>query len=124
MINIDPKKIQRIPMRGSGNVATPISYHAPWLFLGARIHFERASGTGTDTATFTFEVDDPTYVEWNCVVGTLTGRGVAGDINARIPDDELHCWTFRQNERLLCSWTNPDPVEIVWGGWAFIYPIE
>lgn len=123
MMNIDPKNILWIPARGSGNVAVPISHHTLWVFIGARFHFKRASGSGTDTATFTFTVDDPTYTEWNWIAGTLTARGVSGDIHARIPSDELHCWTFPANQRLLCGWTNPDPVEIVWGGWALIYPI-
>lgn len=124
MIAIDPKKIQWIPMRGSGDVATPISWHTLWIFLSARIHFVRASGTGTDTATLSFAVSDTTYTEFNWTAGTLTARGVSGDVHARIPDDELHCWIFRPDQRLLISWTNPDPVEIKWGGWSLIYPIE
>jgi hypothetical protein len=49
---------------------------------------------------------------------------VSGDIHARIPADELHCWVFRPQERLLCSWTNPDPQEVIWGGQVLIYPLD
>lgn len=124
MIQIDPKKIKRIPMRGSGNVATPISWHTDWMLIGLRLHFARASGTGTDTATFTISVSDTTYTEFNWTAATMTARGVSGDIVARTPMDELHYWIFEPSERLLCSWTNPDPVEIVWGGKALVYPME
>lgn len=124
MINIDPKRIVSIPVRGSGNVAVPISWHTPWVFLSLRMHFVRASGTGTDTATFTLALSDPTYTEFNWTAGTLTARGVSGDIHARIPSDELYCWLFKPEQRLVGSWTNPDPVEILFGGWALIYPVE
>ena len=124
MIQIDPKKIQWIPARGSGNIAVPISWHTPWIFLSARFHFKRASGSGTDTATMTFAVDDPNYTEWNWTAITKTSRGVSGDIHVRVPDDELHCWLFPSNQRLVVAWTNPDPIEVVWGGWACIYPVE
>jgi hypothetical protein len=124
LVQIDPKKIIWIPMRGSGDAAVPISHHTMWIFLAARIHFVRASGSGTDTATFTFTISDTTYTEFNWIAGTLTARGVSGDVNARTPYDELHAWTFRPQERLLCGWTNPDPVEVIWGGHALIYPVE
>lgn len=122
MILIDPNRIVKLPVRGSANIITPITWGSPWILLCVRLHFVRTGGTGTDTATFTLSVKDDVYAEANWIGATITARGVSGDISGRIPYDELHSWTFRANERFQMAWTNPDPLEIIWGGEVHIYP--
>lgn len=122
MINIDPGRIVHIPMRGSGNVASPLQWGVRWTLLDIRINFKRMSASGTETATFTVAVDDPTYTENNWTPITIPGAGVSAPIHWRPHYDELHAWTFRPETRLLMAWTNPDAIEICWGGEVLIYP--
>ena len=101
---------------GLGDIAVSLKQPQLASLQLLRVHFRRLSGTGTDTASLTLDVDSHKGAGFDTRLKTITGAGVSADVNMRIPRDELDAWTIGSRDALQVNWTNPDALgEIAWG---------
>jgi len=105
--------------KGNGNIAYVIGLASRWTLAFVRIHFAR-TGSGTDTAALTFDIDNDLGSEWDTRIWTHTTPegstpGVGSDVNLCPGDTELARWTFEPWQKLVINWANPDSPEITWG---------
>lgn len=111
------------PANGAGNIAYQIGYADRWVLAFLRVHFRRISGSGTEVANMTFDIDSDLGTDWDVRLKTLTSVGVSFDVNLRIGELEYADWTFEPRHKLFVNWTNPETTgEIQWGLEAAIHP--
>lgn len=100
---------------GSGNMQVSLRPGGRFAIVFVRCHFRRTAGSGTDTASFTMDLDSDLGTDFDVRLLTQSAAGVGADVHARFDVDTLDCWTFGNADGLTFNWTNPDPSEINWG---------
>ena len=102
-------------VNGTGNIQVPIKPGYSFALLYIRCHFRRLSGSGTDVANMTIDLDSFRGDDFDVRMLTLTSVGVAADVNLRVVEEIDH-WTFDNDDCLTVNWTNPEiGGEIAWG---------
>lgn len=100
---------------GTGNIQVPMRPGFRFVLVFVRCHFRRTTGSGTDVAAFTMDLDSDLGTDFDTRLLTQSSAGVSADVHARFDVDTRDCWTFNDKEGLTFNWTNPDPTEINWG---------
>jgi hypothetical protein len=100
---------------GSGNMQVSLRPGGRFVVVFVRCHFRRTTGSGTDVATFTMDLDSDLGPDFDVRLLTQSSAGVSADVHARFDVDTLDCWTFGDSDSLTFNWTNPDAGEINWG---------
>jgi hypothetical protein len=100
---------------GSGNMQVSLRPGGRFAVVFVRCHFRRLSGTGTDTASFTMDLDSDLGTAFDVQLLAGLTAGVGTDINRRFTIETLDNWIFADRDALTFNWTNPDPGEVEWG---------
>ena len=100
---------------GTGNMQVSLRPGGKFVVVFVRCHFRRLSGSGTDTAALTMDLDSDLGTDFDVRLLTQSAAGVGADVHARFDLDTLDCWTFGDADALTFNWTNPDAGEIAWG---------
>lgn len=125
MEHIDPKDVLIWRDGGTGNMgdhtdetSTIARLHHPdhrIALVFVRAHFNRTTGSGTETADLTMNLDsghgefyDFELFKWELV-------GEAEDCVLRIKGDELAHFLIDAGDDLVFEWAHPDSNEITWG---------
>lgn len=120
---ISPSRIHILPIEGSGNLASGMQSSNLWHPLFVRGHWRRISGSGTETATLTFDILSSRGPNFSTRIFTITGAGNGGDVNWGVTADDLASYRYlmEKNDQVILNWTNPDSPELYVGvllGWC------
>lgn len=88
-----------------------------WCLVAARIHFRGGTGTA-DCVLSVLNYDEPDDSYDATLYDELTGLGTGTDAHISVEDqgpEMLEAFSFNHRQRLLFSWTNPDPDNMQWG---------
>lgn len=101
---------------GVGNIAVPIRPGYRFCLAYVRVHFRRLSGSGTEVADFTIDLDSQLGDDFDVRLATLPKVGVSYDVNVGVSPDDYHRWILDSADGLTFNWTNPETGgEISWG---------
>jgi hypothetical protein len=101
--------------QGTGDIDHAYGLPADYYPVFLRVHFERITGSGTDTAELVFRADDQADGAQNHIVWRRAARGVDADVNLRFAPDWRETHVRSGGTKLRVAWTNPDAGDIRWG---------
>ena len=109
---------------GGGDMSFPIRPGQRFRLSYIRAHFRRLTGTGTDVANLTIDLNSVRGDDFDVKLATFSSVGIAADVHFRVNDEESSQWEFGDGDELTFNWTNPDATEIRWGIVVGVIPWE
>lgn len=79
-----------------------------WSLVFVRVRWDRMSGSGTDTASFTANIKHADEALFDLTLHTIAGAGVGSDVFLRVPKEERDQFTFTNRDQPSLIWTNAD----------------
>lgn len=115
--------VYEIAANGGGDMSVPVRPGYKFQVSYIRAHFRRLSGTGTDVATLTADLDSWRDEDHDVRLASFASVGVGTDVHFRVNDEEASQWVFESGDGLTFNWANPDTAgEIRWGIVIGVFP--